>query len=137
MRQGRIYYEEKPGKNFSAAFWQVRWREVLLIGTAGCKGGGKEEKEKEVGHGEDIWKKKFRSGGDPGNYGSHSTFRWKIGVLSPSLSVATLRARSLLWALLAVERLLLLRIWPALTMLPALWNMLGNIKKSTMYEMMN
>lgn len=41
----------------------------------------------------------------------------------------------LLWALLAVERLLLLRIWPALTMLPALWNMLGNIKKSIMYEM--
>lgn len=60
---------------------------------------------------------------------------WKIGVLSPSLSVATLRARSLLWALLAVERLLLLRIWLALTMLPALWNMLGNIKKSIMYEM--
>ena len=46
-----------------------------------------------------------------------------------------LRARSLLWALLAAERLLLLRIWLALTMLPALWNMLGNIKKSIMYEM--
>ena len=39
------------------------------------------------------------------------------------------------WALLAVEKLLLLKIWPELTMLPALLNMLGSIKKSIMYEM--
>ena len=32
-------------------------------------------------------------------------------------------------------KLLLLKIWPELTMLPALLNMLGSIKKSIMYEM--
>ena len=52
-----------------------------------------------------------------------------------NLSVVTLLIRSLSWALLVVEKLLLLKIWPELTTLPALWNMLGSIKKSIMYEM--
>jgi len=59
----------------------------------------------------------------------------EIGVLSPSLSAVTLLVRSLSWALLVVEKLLLLKIWPELTTLPALLNMLGSIKKSIMYEM--